>query len=197
MSRGFAVALVIIFPIMTEEFDLRETLAGRAYPTSTIKVWMDEEVMFEIAALIRKQANITDPKELKAIDAQISATTKEANDQAYTVHLRGTSRRAREDMQSKAFAEFPIERDIYGREKDMTAWNRGNLLTEMYFAAHITAVVNPAGKRQDWTEENRRDLARVLLDMAPEETIKMIDAAILALRGDEEMQKGVDFLSRT
>lgn len=181
-----------------DTFDMRDVLANRKYPTTTQRVWVDEEGFFELAALERKAASITESgPELEDVERQIQNLKDELNAGAYTYHLRATSRRAREDMQTEALVQFPIKRDPLGREDEKQAWQRGNLLTELYFAAHVTKVVNPAGAEQVWTDENRRDLARATLGMLPEYSVKALDAAILALRGETEMQQGVDFLSTT
>ena len=59
----------------------------------------------------------------------------------------------------------------------------------------------PSGEEQVWDDENSRDLARAFLDQAPEVAIKTVDAAIIALRGEQNEQFAkvgdVDFLSRT
>lgn len=181
-----------------ETFDLRDVLANRKYPTAKQRVWVDEEGFFELAALERKAASITgDVPELDDVEQRIQNLKDELNAGAYTYHLRATSRRAREDMQTEALTQFPIKRDPLGREDDKQAWLRGNLLTELYFAAHITSVEDPAGRVQEFTDENRRDLARATLGMLPEYSVKVLDEAIGALRGETEMKQGVDFLSTT
>lgn len=182
---------------MSGEFDLREIAAGRAYPTATVNVWVEERLFFELAALERKQASETDDDAVNALESQIQKKREELEASALKVHLRGTSRRAREDMQTKALSQFPIRRDVYGRDDDLQAVNRNRYVTELVFAAHIQSIEAPNGSKQDWTEENRQELARVFLDELPEVSVNIVDKAIVALRGDEEMQQGVDFLSRT
>ncbi len=180
------------------DFDLRDVLANRKYPTAKVRVWTDEEGFFELAALEREAASITKPgAKLTAVENKIKALKEHLNATAVIVHLRGTSRRAREDMQTEALSQFPIKRDVYGRDDDMQAFNRGNLLTELYFAAHITKIEAPNGAEQILDDENRRDVARAFLDEAPEYSVKLVDAAIGALRGESEMQQGIDFLSAT
>lgn len=181
------------------DFDLRNVLADRAYPTASIKVHMTEEPYFELAALDRAVASAgTDAARAKATKAFEAARAALA-DAAYTVHLRGTSPRAREDLQSEALHEFPIRRDIYGRDNDEVARNRGKLLSELYFAAHITKVVWPGGVgEQVWDEESERDLARAFLGQAPDFAIETVDAAIGALRAKAEADRygkqDIDFL---
>lgn len=182
-------------------FDLRDVLADKAYPTTVVKVLMDERIYFELAALADAHAAATSATEQKRIAAQFKAKVEERDANQYAVHLRGTSPRAREDIQSLALATFPIKRDMWGREDDLQAVRRGQLLAQLYFAAHITKIVAPNGDEQEFTEENRNDVAQAFLDAAPEHSIKMVDTAITALRGEAEAQKyaqqDADFLSRT
>lgn len=180
-----------------ETFDLRDVLANRKYPTASVRVWSDEEGFFALAAMNRKAADLESGPELDDLERRIQNQEDELNASAYTVHLRGTSRRAREDMQTEALVQFPIKRDALGREDELQTWKRGNLLSELYFAAHVTKVVDPSGAVQELNDDNRRDVARAILSFLPEVSVKLIDEAIGSLRGEAEMQQGVDFLSTT
>lgn len=181
-------------------FDLRETLANRAYPTTSVKVWMDEKVFFEIAALNRKITDTPndDKKAIKALENELEAKLKQRDDEAFRVHLRGVSKQARNDLQTEAMVQIPFIRDIYGREDDKRTWDRANLLSEIYFAEYITKIVNPVGDEQVFTEENKRDLARAFIGQAPDFSVQIVDQAIGALRGEQEMadysNQSVDFL---
>lgn len=187
---------------MADTFDLRAVLADRAYPTAAVKVLLDDKVLWELAALHRRLDEVVvtneNPEDLERL---IAAKEAQRNEEAYTVHLRGTSPRAREDMQRKALEQLPLKPDVYGREDGVRVLERNSLLSELYFAGHITKVVAPNGAEQVWTPEEARDLARAFLDTAPEHAIKTVDAAIIALRGEQQEQfakvSDIDFLSRT
>ncbi len=180
------------------DFDLRNVLADRAYPTASVKVHLDEKPYFDLAALERVVVNAdNDVDRAKAVKA-FERKKAELTETAFTIHFRGTSPRAREDLQSEALHEFPIRRDVYGRDSDEQLIKRARLLNELYFAAYITKVVTPDGAEQVWTDDNRRDLARAFLDLAPDFAITTVDAAIGALRGEAETkrygQQDIDFL---
>jgi hypothetical protein len=184
------------------DFDLRNVLADRAYPTARVPVLLDDKIVYELAALHRRLDEVPVSNENpEDLERQIAAKQQERDEQAYWVHLRATSNRAREDMQREALSQFPIKADVYGREDAVRGLERGSLLSELYFAAHITKIVAPNGAEQEWTKDNGRDLARAFLDTAPEHAVKVVDAAISALRGEQESQYAkvadVDFLSRT
>lgn len=184
-------------------FDLRDTLANRAYPTTSVKVWMDEKVFFEIAALNRKITDTPndDKKAITALESELEQKLKQRDDEAFRVHIRAISKRSRNDLQTEAFSQMPIIRDVYGREDEKRTWQRSNLLSELYFAEHITKVVDPMGNEQVFTEDNKRDLARAFLGEAPDFSVEVVDQAIGALRGEKEMkdysEQSVDFLSHT
>jgi hypothetical protein len=184
--------------LMSEEtFDLRDVLANRKYPTVVVSVWIDEDGFFQLAALERKAADTTSKTGIADLDRKIKNLKKQLNDEAIKVHLRGTSRRSREDMITEAMVQYPIRRDVMGREDELQAYRRASLLTELYFAAHIQKVESASGQVQVLDDDNRRDVARSLLSELPELSVKLIDTAIANLRGEAEMQQGVDFLSAT
>jgi hypothetical protein len=188
---------------MTEEFDLRDVLSGRKYPTARIPVVLDDEVVWEIAELQRQltQALVDTTLNADEIQKRLDVKMAERDAGVYWVHLRATSPRARAEAQSKALAEVPFKPDIYGRDDVANARHRSEVLSELAFATHITKIVSPNGAEQVWTPENQRDLARAFLGEAPEHAIKIVDAAIMALRGEEQEHfakvSDLDFLSRT
>lgn len=159
-------------------FDLRDALLGRKYPETSSTIWLSEELDYAIAALNRKQANVTDEKELAQIEGELAELGAQKLAQAYRVHVRAISNRSREDILSKALAGKPIKRDMYGREDDLQLMERNRLIAELSFAAHVTKIVSPDGNEQIFTDENRRDLARAILDQAPGSAVATIDALI-------------------
>lgn len=174
---------------MSETFDIREFLADRAYPSATQRALLSEELAFELAAIRDEHASNTDAKEQKRLDAKLEEVERRVDEAKFTFHLRAISRRAKEDIQSAALAEVPILRDMYGRDEPKREIDRRRVLTEMIFAQHITKMVSPTGAEQVWTEDNRRDLARAILDGAPDSTITLLDRAIGRLSGDAEMDR--------
>lgn len=171
------------------EWDIREFLAERAYPTTSVKVLLSEQIAFELDAINQKLAAATDKKEVAELEKVLAEAEARRDSQLFTVHIRATSNRARQDIQSAALHAVPIERDIYGREKSEKEFERRNVLEELIFAAHITKIVTPTGQEQVLTEENRRDVTRAFLDNAPAHSVKLVDAAIGRISGDAEMEK--------
>lgn len=163
-----------------DTFDIREVLANRKYPTTSVKIWMDEEVWFEMDALSKKLASAK-KEHLKPLEAQMKELEKRRDEEAFTIHLRAISNRANEDIISRALADIPIIRDLYGRESVERGRERDKLIQEMSFAERITKLVDPRGREQVFTDENRRDLTRAFLDSAPVFSIEIVDQAIGAL----------------
>jgi hypothetical protein len=167
---------------MSNDFDLHAVLTGRKYPTGTVRVWFDEEDWYELAALESRHASLkAEDPELKAVEREIQEAQKRIDETAFTVHLRGISPRAGEDLISKALAEYPIKRDLYGREEDERARLRNQHVAALSFAAHIVKVVSPAGTEVVLTDENRLEQAKLILGEAPPSAIDRIDKGIAAV----------------
>lgn len=166
---------------MSDGFDLRDALLGRKYPETSVKVWMDDELFYRLEAARKRHAVALDAGQT---DGELDRIEAEMEESAYVVHLRGISGRAGEDIISKALSEKPIKRDMYGREDDLQSIERQRLVAELSFSEHITKIVDPRGREQVFTEDNKRDLARALLGNAPKVTVKIIDSAIAQLSKD-------------
>lgn len=175
---------------MSETFDIREFLAERAYPTTTVKALMSEKLAFELAAVRDEHASNTDKSKTAALDAKLADKEAEIEKAKFTIHLRATSTRAKEDIQSAALAEVPIQRDMYGRDDPEREFRRRAILSELIFAAHITKIVSPTGAEQAVAgQPDARDIARFMIGEAPAATMNLIDRAIARLSGDAEMEK--------
>lgn len=172
-----------------DTFDIREVLANRKYPTASVKIWMDEEVWFEMDALSKKLA--VESKNTKSLETQMKALEKRRDEEAFTIHLRAISNRANEDIISKALSEYPIIRDVYGRESVERGRERDKLIQEISFAERITKLVDPRGRVQEFNDDNRRDLTRAFLDNAPVFSIEIVDQAIGALANKFEEQRAL------
>jgi hypothetical protein len=165
---------------MTDEsFDFHAVLTGRKYPTGSIRVWFDDEPWYELEALEERHSRLgADDPQLKVVEEQFEQVNQKIAESAYTVHVRGISPRASEDLLSSALSHFPIKRDMYGRDDDIQALKRNQDIALLSFAAHITKVVNPDGATVEFNDDNKLDLARGILNEAPKSAISAIDAAI-------------------
>ena len=181
-------------------FDIRDALTGRNYVTTHVPFWIDDQIFYEIAMAQDKHNAVTDPADIAERDRELAALEKRRDEEAYTVYLRAISNRANEDIISKALAEFPIKRDVYGREDENVALERGKLIRELQVAAHITKIVDPEGNAQPVDDENRRNVARVLIDNAPPISLNVLDQAIQELNkkfnAEQFKQQDTDFLSK-
>lgn len=171
------------------DFDLRDYLTNRAYPQSSIPVLMSEEQAFRLAAVQAEHSANTDTTKQAELDRRLAQAEADCEAAKFIFHIRATSNRAKEDIQSVALHEVPIERDMYSRDKPENEMRRKRVLRELIFAAHITKVVAPGGGEQAWTEDIARDLAKAFLDNAPEHSIELVDIAIGRLSARAELQR--------
>jgi hypothetical protein len=171
------------------EWDIREFLAERAYPTTSVKVLLSEQIAFELDAIEQKLATEKDQKIVAKLEKELAAKQKERDEQLFTIHIRAISNRAKEDIQSAALSGVPIERDLYGMDKPENQIQRQRLIEELIFAAYITKIVTPAGAEQVLTPENGRAVVRAFLDNAPKYSVELVDKTIERISGDAEMKK--------
>lgn len=185
-------------------FDIRDALTGRSYPTAQTNIWITDEVFYKIDNLKAEMADLADmaknEKKYKALKDELEALLKERDETAYVLHLRGISNRSNEDILSRSMARVPIQRDMFGREKDELTFQRNQLIRESQLAAHITKLVDPDGNEQVINEENRVDVARAILAEAPPVTLAIIDQAIVQINKDfkdqQALHQSTDFLSK-
>jgi hypothetical protein len=181
-------------------FDIRSAVAGRNYVTTQVPFWVEDKVFYDLETAWEVHKRTTDGAVLKGVEDEIERLEKQREAEKFTVFLRAISNRSNEDIISKALAAFPIKRDVYGREDEAQVIERGKLIREMQVAAHITKLIDPDGNAQEVNDENRRDVARALLDGLPPISLKIIDEAIKELNKDFQSQiakqQDTDFLSK-
>jgi hypothetical protein len=181
-------------------FDIREAVSGRNYVTAQIPFWLEDKVFYDLEAAREAHARATDDDVVAELDAEIDHLEKQRDAEAYIMHLRAISNRMNEDIISKALAETPIKRDVYGREDEARQMDRGKHIREMQMAAHMVKMVDPDGNAQVVNDENRREVARALIDNLPPISLKILDEAIKELNKDFQStlakQQDTDFLSK-
>ncbi len=186
-------------------FDIRDALTERAYPTAVVDIWVTDKVFYKIEAVEQKinETNAKDKTAIKALEGELEALWKERDKEAYKAHLRGISVRASEDIISRALADWPIRRDMWGRPDDAIEIERGKVMREMNLAAHLQKLVSPDGGEQDVAglpDEDKRAVARAIISDAPKITLNTLDQAMTQLNREfkEQVQKqqDPDFLSK-
>lgn len=181
-------------------FDIRTALTERNYVTTNVPFWVDDKVFYDLQSVRDQHARAIEDAEIKALDERLDQLEKRRDDEAYHIYLRSISNRANEDIISKALAEWPIKRDIYGREDENEQMERGKLIREMQVAAHIVKIVNPEGVGQSIDDDDRRDVARAILAEAPPVSLNVLDQAIAELQKDFKDEtlrhQDTDFLSK-
>lgn len=150
-------------------FNIVKVLQERGYPQTTVKIVLDEELIYEAATL---------KQEIESIDSSIgksnpSARQKELletltekheelaakiRDSFYTVHIRGISEGKREELYNLAKKKFPIQyeapnpvNDLLGspsERKEKPSPERDSMFTNLLWQAHIQKIVDPEGNEQ-------------------------------------------------
>lgn len=180
-------------------FDLRQTLAERAYPTETVEFYVDEELGYAVNKLdetmktlvdqvaIAESAGATEAAEaaasaLVAAEEKYNELRKDA--EPYKAVIRSISRRAKRDIQSKALHAYPLHRDLYGRDDSENEFARNHEIDVLLWTSCLQSITNPAGAIQVY--DGNREVIEGVQDEIPESAYKVINAAIDRLLDDGE-----------
>lgn len=198
-------------------FDIRDALLGRSFPEANTPIWVDDRVFYEIEEIQHQIADAVDTirarsvktgevpdaekdPAVKKLMAKLKHAQKVRDEQAVTVYFRAIDNEENEAIIEEALQQVPIERDMFGREREISTLRRNRMIRELSFAAHMTKLVSPDGQEQLITDENRRDVARAILLKAPPVTLHIIDQAITQINKQfaDHLAKvqGTDFLSK-
>lgn len=175
-------------------FDIRQVLAERLYPEDDITFYVDEEIGYRAnkintatQKLYDEIALITDAKKAAPLKKALAESEKafaefrqKIADSAYSVHVRAISRRAKFDINSKALHEFPIQRDLFGRDNSEQEYLRTDYITELVWLACIQSLTAPNGSTQEIDESVVKSMRETL----PDSAIAAIDNGLAALSDD-------------
>lgn len=198
---------------LLDDFDLRDMLIGRDMPEDAVTLYMNEALAFEMGKISKKlqylsaRAATGDEKaaaEFTALDDVLAEKRDKLSKQGLVFHLRGITKRQKEDIQSSGLHEFPLKRDMFGRDDSINELERVRFLRIKFFTAFVDRIVTPAGKTQIIANNgNPSDAAistmKAFAETAPEPTIEALDEAIGELSGKIDFKTLVaqesDFLS--
>lgn len=143
-------------------FNIVEAIKGRAYPSTKVDVFLDEDTAFrasEIQEQIQLLTNTADDSdvidEIDALKAELDVIVKEIEASKYVFLVGGISEGEREDLLNKAIEKFPIEYDesknpFTGEVTKTEAENksRDRYFTSLLWGAQIRKITAPDGAEQ-------------------------------------------------
>lgn len=188
---------------MTEEinldhktFDLIGVLSGRDYPTLEVPVYFNESLGFEVFKLEqkRKEAILHSDEEAKELDEAYKALQEKSKSEEYVVLLKSIDESIRRDIHNEVSKEFPVKRDMLGREEVDPRWDAE--YTKRMWAVYIQKVTDPTGAVSLVDEK----VLEYLLAKAPRTAQDSINKGIAELQvgpsaGFEQLAQDANFLS--
>lgn len=188
---------------MTESLDFKthdiaDMFAGVSYPTAVVPFYTDQGIAYEFNKLANESVDALRNKDEDAardIEERRESLIKKAESNRYEIHLRGQSRENRERVLEKVREEFPIERDMFGRETPNAAADK--VYVNRYWALHVERIVFPDGGMIAAPSE--ADI-RTLRGQSPDSELDKVEKAIQELTsgaksGFESLAQEHDFLS--
>lgn len=141
-----------------ETFDLGAVLTGAAFPELDVEVFFDETVGFEIhqAEKLLRRAELIgsdeSQEEVKELDESLKELRKQAEEQRFTVTLKGVPESIRKACNAKARAKFPSEYTMLGTEQPDP--DRDDFFNTLMWQHSIVKVTDPKGRVAIPTEED-------------------------------------------
>lgn len=171
-------------------FDLAEVLQGRAYPTDTVTVYLDEQSAYLIQAQ-RALISTLSGHELEEAEDTLAALVEEAKLSAYTFHLKGRSRIVIRDIAKKAWSEIPDKPSDPDRMIVNDA--REELRQALEWEAFTEKVVAPDGAENVFSLDD----VKLFRQYAPQASLVAIEKKIEDLKqagaGFEYISQSADF----
>lgn len=153
-------------------FSIVNVLKERAYPTTDVTVYLDEQVAYLASQLDEKikeldktldagEENLELEETLKGLKEQRADLVNKLSDSAYVFTIIGISEGAREDLIKIAEDKFPVvfteEKNTFSGEairKEIPNDDRIDLIMNLIWEKHISKIVSPTGDVQDKFSSN-------------------------------------------
>lgn len=147
-------------------FSLAERLSGRGFPTTSVKVYLNEGAAYQLVGLM-SQEKPTDQEALVAFNDVVQQVTAEVLESELTIDLRGISTGHSNQIKKNVKKEFPA----LDEESD----EFHEILTNHYIAPHVIRITDHAGGSDEhtYTPDEIADL-RYFLPLS--EWVKVSDA---------------------
>lgn len=175
-------------------FDLAAALAGRTFPEITVPVFLDEAMQFELSRLDKAISTATTEEAVKLEKErkELLTTFKEF---ALKVKVKGAPRHLRKATLDKVLADFPTDRDAFGRVKPNPEGDEA--FATATWLLHVVEITAPDGSVLNPSEEDIINFR----NNAPDAAIFAVESAIGELTsgskaGYEAAVQDLDFLSQ-
>lgn len=167
----------------SKTFSIIEAAAGRSYPNKDVVIYLDHEAAYQASLIEEKIAYERDSDKVNALDEEIQVLREKIVESELTVHMRGTSR--------------GVRRQIEKRSRKVDDTDRAEFLTHENVAAHIIRVTDHEGNVDEhlFTGEE----VQTLFDTLPDESVTKLLNAMNELTFEAmyfDSAVSADFLSR-
>lgn len=170
-------------PSMDEgEWDLAEVLVERKQPKAKLSIYLAEQASARKVSLLKRQAKLKAGEELDAVERELEQVEKEIQASKYIIYLTGVPSRMREDISSRAMADFPFKLDFLGRDDPANARERQKRENLLIWLAQIEDVERNGKHRRNWTQEQMEEFMASL----PTAVQNMVDLTIKELTESSE-----------
>jgi len=200
-----------------KNFNILNVLAERAYPKTTVVIYLDEQSAYdasgikeELDALTekigKKNPSAEQKDKIEKLTEELDTLSDKIKQSGYTFHIRGISEGKREELFNESKKKYPIE---YEKPNELAALTgqrvervekespeRDQLFTDLLWRDHIQMVEDPEGNIQDtFTYSDIKTLRSAL----PLSALAKINQAIEKIRTATAvfmMETGEDFLAK-
>lgn len=158
-------------------FNIVEAIKGRAYPSTKVNIYLDEELAFraselqeKIDSLVNKPDDSDVSEKVDSLKAELETILSELEASKYVFVIGGISEGEREDLLLSAIEKFPMEyeetKNPFTSEITKTEIEnkqRDRMFTSLLWGAQIRKIIAPDGSEQtqlpiDTIDELRRSL---------------------------------------
>ena len=110
-------------------FNLSDAIKGRSYPTTSVRIYLDDESALKLVDLNKEMSRTPDPEEFAKLEEQAQVLAKKVMDSSLEFTMRGVGQAAIEAVNDKLVAKLGIEKG-----KDATS-------NPEYLKEYITTLV--------------------------------------------------------
>lgn len=198
-------------------FNIINVLAGRAYPKSSVTVYLDEQSAYDASVLKEELDELTNKigkknpsaeqqEKIDSLTEEIERLTSEMQKSGYVFHVRGISEGKREDIFKDAKKKYPIEYEkpnemasLMGQRVERTekeSPERDQLFTDLLWREHLEMIEDPDGNIQDSFTYSE---IKTLRSSLPLSALAQVNQAIEKIRTATAvfmMETGEDFLAK-